>query len=150
MSSTALNNLVRVGSLTEEAAEQIEFDRLVELGQKKLLDAHNVDLSAESRFDLAYNAAHALSLAALRWHGFRSDKRYVVFQALAHTLNLDAKICRMLASAHDARNVTEYEGGFGSNERLLSGLIESAEMVAAEVKKLRPVPSSGRKKPSVR
>lgn len=37
-------------------------------------------------FDLAYSAAHALCLAALRHHGFRPSKRYIVFQVLAgHT-----------------------------------------------------------------
>jgi hypothetical protein len=42
----------------------------------------------ESRFDLAYNAAHALCLAALRWHGYRPTNRYIVFQGLPHTLGL--------------------------------------------------------------
>jgi len=32
-------------------------------------------LSLEGRFDLAYNAAHALALAALRHRGYRSDNR---------------------------------------------------------------------------
>lgn len=50
----------------------------------------NATLAIESRFDLAYNAAHALALAALRARGYRSDNRYVVFQALPHTLGLPA------------------------------------------------------------
>jgi hypothetical protein len=37
-----------------------------------------------------YNAAHALALAALRYHGFRSDSRYVVYQTVPHTLGLPA------------------------------------------------------------
>ena len=41
----------------------------------------------ESRFDLAYNPSHALALANLRWHGYRSDIRYIVFQCLQHTPN---------------------------------------------------------------
>ena len=40
----------------------------------------------ESRFDLAYNAAHARCLAALRWHGYRPADRYIVFHALPHAL----------------------------------------------------------------
>lgn len=36
-------------------------------------------LSEEGKFTLAYGAAHALVLAALRWHGYRSDNRYLVF-----------------------------------------------------------------------
>ncbi len=48
-------------------------------------DAANTSLSLEGRFDLAYNAAHSLSLAALRWHGYRASNRYIVFQVLPHT-----------------------------------------------------------------
>lgn len=33
-------------------------------------------------FDLAYGAAHALCLAALRHHGYRPSQRYIVFQVL--------------------------------------------------------------------
>ena len=45
-------------------------------------------LSLESRFDLAYNAGHALALAALRFRGYRSESRYLVFQCLQHTIDL--------------------------------------------------------------
>jgi hypothetical protein len=37
----------------------------------RLTDSAKNSNSLESRFDLAYNAAHALCLAALRWHGYR-------------------------------------------------------------------------------
>lgn len=45
----------------------------------RLNDAQTPSLSFASRFDLAYNAAHALALTALRLSGYRSDKRYLVF-----------------------------------------------------------------------
>jgi len=37
---------------------------------------------------LAYNAAHALCLAALRHAGYRSGNRYLVFQCAQHTIDL--------------------------------------------------------------
>jgi hypothetical protein len=68
-------------------------------------------LGADSRFDLAYGAAHAFSLAALRWHGYRpNNKRYVVFQALAHTLAIPTAVWRVLDKAYATRNLAEYEG----------------------------------------
>lgn len=70
-----LDNLVERGTLKSEPGDQKEFDSLVDLGRKKLLDAANDTLAEESQFDLAYNAAHALSLAAMRWHGYRPDKQ---------------------------------------------------------------------------
>jgi hypothetical protein len=66
----------------------------------RLRDAENATPSLESRFDLAYNAAHALSLAALRWHGYRSENRYLVFQCLEHTIGLEKPQWRVLDQAH--------------------------------------------------
>lgn len=84
MTSSPLDNLVRIGKPKAEPPAQAEFAGLVRSGLVGLRDAENATLSLESRFDLAYNAAHALSLAALRWHGYRSENRYLVFQSL-HT-----------------------------------------------------------------
>jgi hypothetical protein len=80
MTSQKLNNLVKTGGLKAEPGSQPEFDGLLRSGRARLIDARNESLSIESRFDLAYNAAHALSLAALRWHGYRSENRYLVFR----------------------------------------------------------------------
>ncbi len=73
MRSSPLDNLVCIGQLKAEPPAQAEFDGLIRSGCVRLEDAQNVSLSLESRFDLAYNAADALSLAALRWHGYRSE-----------------------------------------------------------------------------
>ena len=86
MTLVNLENLAKTGSLKREPANADELAGLLRSAKARLHDAHNVVLSADSRFDLAYNAAHALSLAALRNHGFRSDNRYLVFQTLPHTL----------------------------------------------------------------
>ena len=64
-----LDNLVRRGQLKSEPPAQSELDGLLRSGLARLKDAENEALSLDGRFDLAYNAAHALSLAALRWHG---------------------------------------------------------------------------------
>ena len=110
MSLPELDNLVRIGKLKEEEPSQVEFDRLIRSSLLRLQDAQNKANSLEGRFDLAYNAAHALCLAALRWHGYRSENRYVVFQALPHTLSMDTAVWRMLAKCHERRNVAEYAG----------------------------------------
>jgi hypothetical protein len=99
-----LDNLVRSGQLKAEPVAQVELDGLVRSGLARLEDAQNKGLSLDSRFDLAYNAAHALSLAALRWHGYRSENRYLVFQTLIHTLKLPAEQWRVLDNAHRKRN----------------------------------------------
>jgi len=88
----------------------------------------------ESRFDLAYNAAHALALAALRIRGYRAEKRYIVFQALPHTFDDYAPTWRLLDRCHRERNATEYEGITTVDERLLEGLIAAAFGVEQRVR----------------
>jgi hypothetical protein len=133
MALPELDNLVRVGALKAEAGTQSEFDGLVRSGSVRLKDAQNAGNSREGRFDLAYNAAHALSLAALRWHGYRSEHRYTVFQSLAHTLELPAAQWRVLDQAHRKRNLAEYEGDLDIDAELLAALIRVALEVAARV-----------------
>jgi hypothetical protein len=128
-----LDNLVRVGKLKAEACTQAELTGLIRSGKARLKDAINASLSIDSRFDLAYNAAHALSLAALRWHGFRSDNRYLVFQCLEHTLELPAAQWRVLDEAHRRRNIAEYEGGMDLDQELVAALIRVAQEVSSRV-----------------
>jgi hypothetical protein len=129
MTSAELDNLVRIGKLKREPAPQAEIDGLIRSGEARLLDAANPHLSLESRFDLAYNAAHALALAALRRLGYRSESRFLVFQALTHTLGLPAATWRVLAKGHDMRNLAEYEGCLEIDERLVTDVIEAANKV---------------------
>jgi hypothetical protein len=121
-----LDNLVRIKKLKAEPPAKAEFEGLLRSGKARLEDAANKDLSPESRFDLVYNAAHALSLAALRWHGYRSDSRYLVFQCLEHTLDLPKEQWRVLDRAHNKRNVAEYEGDLDIDPELLDALLRVA------------------------
>jgi len=83
----------------------------------------------ESRFDLAYYAAHALWLAALRRQGFRPAHRYLVFQLLPHTLGLGPEVWRVLDKCHQQRNIAEYEGHLEVTERLVLDLITACDAV---------------------
>ena len=139
MTSSPLDNLVRIGKLKAEPPAHAEFDGLVRSGLVRLHDAENTALSLESRFDLAYNAAHALSLAALRWRGYRSENRYLVFQCLTHTLALEAAQWRVLDQAHNKRNLAEYEGDLDVDDALVEALIRVAQTVAERVAALGPV-----------
>lgn len=139
--SSPLDNLVRIGQLKAEPPAQAEFDGLVRSGRVRLKDAQNPALSLESRFDLAYNAAHALSLAALRWHGYRSENRYQVFQCLIHTLALEAVQWRVLDQAHRKRNLAEYEGDLDVDDALVEALVRVTLAVAERVEALGAVPA---------
>lgn len=131
-----LDNLVRVRKLKAEPAEAEEITGLLRSGLVRLKDAGNKALSLESRFDFAYNAAHALSLATLRVHGYRSDSRYLVFQCLQHSIDLPSEQWRVLDQAHRKRNVGEYEGDLDVDEQLVDALIRVAAVVAARAQEL--------------
>lgn len=110
MSTRELENLVRIGQLKAEPRNPAEFKRMLEMARTRLADAQLDLVSREGRFTSAYNAAHAAALAALRWHGYRSENRYTVFQCLAHTVGWHASRWRVLDAAHQKRNLAEYEG----------------------------------------
>ena len=132
-----LENLVGPGKpLHKEPPDQNEINGLIESGRVRLRDAQITSLALESRFDLAYNASHALCLAALRRQGYRSGNRYIVFQALQHTLGLGPEVWRVLAKGHEVRNLGEYEGDLDINERLVADLIVATRCVAEALQKI--------------
>ena len=97
----------------------------------RLQDARQPILSLESRFDLAYNAAHAAALSALRAHGYRSENRYLVFQCLEHTLGYTPQQWLLLDQAHKKRNLAEYEGDLDVTQGFVEELIDSAASLIA-------------------
>lgn len=136
--SAELENLVRIGTLRTEPLSISELAGLMNSGEARLRDARKADLAIESRFDLAYNAAHALALAALRRYGYRCDNRYVVFQVLPHTLGIAREQWRVLAKAHEIRNRTEYEGFSDADERLVADVIAAATILCEALRRLVP------------
>lgn len=136
MSHPQLDNLVRIGQLKSESASESELQGLVRSGVHRLDDAAREELSLESRFDLAYNAGHALALAALRFRGYRSESRYLVFQCLQHTIDLPQEQWRVLDHAHRKRNLAEYEGEMDVDAQLVTALLRVAREVAKRVEQL--------------
>ncbi len=134
-----LDNLVKINQLKKEAADAREFAGMLLAAETKLNDAQLIGLSEDSQFSLAYGAAHALALAALRWHGYRSDKRYLVFQCLQHTLGLEQAKWRVLDKCHHVRNLAEYEGHLEFEPQLLKELVSISKEILTKVKALAPI-----------
>lgn len=144
MTQPELENLVRSGLLINEPPGREEFEGLLRSADARLSDAMNEHNSVDSRFDLAYNAAHALALAALRWHGYRPDrKRYIVFQVLEHTLNVERPTWLLLGKCHDHRNRTEYGGLAPVDTHLLAGLLAAGRELLKRVRALPLPPEPG-------
>lgn len=138
MPSAELDRLVTIHVLAREAPIREEFEGLLEDAAATLTDSRNESLSLESRFRLAYGGVHSIALAALRWHGYRPRNRQIVFQALAHTLDIPAAVWRMLARSHEQRNRREYEGRGEIDERLLADVIAAGIDMLDRIRKLPP------------
>lgn len=132
--------LERLKDLKPEPPDAREIAGLKRSAAARLRDAKRKDLSLESRFTLAYDAAHAYCLAALRYRGFRSTNRYIVFQVLPHSLGLGPEVWRVLAKCHEQRNLAEYQGALDIDERLLLDLLSACEAVRVKVDALAPLP----------
>lgn len=128
-----LENLVRTGGLKAEPPDANESAGLLRSAVDRLKDAHNSALSFASRFDLAYNSAHALALYALRQKGYRSDKRYLVFQCLSHTVDVSKTQVRIFALCHERRNLAEYEGYLDVDEKLLEELLQATDVLLEKI-----------------
>jgi len=140
MTSAELDNLARIGKLKREPPSPRELRGLLASARERLADADNATLAFSSRFDLAYNASHALALFALRRAGFRCDVRYLAFQTLPHTLGMPMEVWRVLAKAHERRNLAEYEGHLEHDEQLLADVLVAARRVLAAIE---AAPQSG-------
>lgn len=136
MSLLELDNLVRIGQLKAEPRNVQEAVRMLVMARTRLNDAKLSKLSLEGRFTSAYNAAHAAALAALRWHGYRSENRYTVFQCLTHTLGWPANRWRVLDAAHQKRNLAEYEGYLDVEESTVTEMCELVQSLIADVQLL--------------
>jgi len=136
MSLPELDNLVRIGQLKAEPRNAQEVTRMLAMAQTRLRDAQLKSLSLEGRFTSAYNAAHAAALAALRWHGYRSENRFTVFQCLPHTLGWPANRWRVLDSAHQKRNLAEYEGYLDVEESTVAELCDLVQSLLTGVQAL--------------
>jgi hypothetical protein len=138
MSKQELDNLVRINRLKAEPGSRSEFAGMVKSARTRLVDAQNESLDPDSRFDLAYGAAHRLALAALRHEGYRSENRITVFQTLVHTLGSDRSDVQIFLKAHNERNLAEYEGRMEIDEGLLADLIRCTKKLDASLGKLAP------------
>jgi hypothetical protein len=136
MTLEALSNLAKIGKIKAEPMNRAEIDRMLVMARKHFVDSSYQQVSQEGRFTSVYNSIHGAALAALRWHGYRSESRYIVFQSLGHTLAWPASQWRVVDAAHQKRNLAEYEGFLEIEESAIVELRLLAEKLFADVDRL--------------
>jgi len=136
MGAEALANLARIGQLKAQAPDMAEFQRMLTQARTRCADAQLLHVSVDGRFASIYGAAHAAALAALRWHGYRSENRFTVFQCLAHTLEWPAHRWRVLDAAHQKRNLAEYEGFLDIEDSMVNEMVQLVKELIIDVEQL--------------
>lgn len=135
-STDALANLARIGQLKSQAPDTAEIQRMLVQARTRCADAQLGNVSVDGRFASIYGAAHAAALAALRWHGYRSENRFIVFQCLTHTLGWPAHRWRVLDAAHQKRNLAEYEGYLDIQESMVIEMVSLVKDLIADLERL--------------
>ncbi len=144
----ALDRLVATGHLKVQASSESELAGFLENAAQSLTDAQIPALSAANRFKLAYDAVHALALAALRAQGYRPvsgpGHRAIVFQVLVHTAEASATLTSSLSRYHTKRNRSEYDGVILATDAeakdMVALAIELRTLVLSRLERHRPPP----------
>ncbi len=103
----------RNGWLTPHRTSPQEISELLAIVQRDLQDSRARDVSADWRFNIAYNAALQAAKAALAASGYRvargTDSHHRTLESLAHTIGLDNVSVRRLGVFRKRRNTAEYD-----------------------------------------
>lgn len=131
-----LENLIGRG-LVEESEQPGEVERLISKATTRLQDAKNSTISAESRFDLAYESLLQLGRAALRSHNLRPDSRgghdVLILQTLPRTAGIGRNTVRLLDQFRRQRAISLYDGSFDPTEAELQALLDATEQLKQAV-----------------
>ena len=131
-----LENLVKIGKLKAHEPNHVELVNLLSAVRRNLNDVHVAELSAETRFDIAYKAVMQSGLLALMANGFRPSTsepghHATVIQTLPGTIGLSNERMIVLDKLRKKRNLTDYCGLEVSEEeataclRVAEALIET-------------------------
>jgi hypothetical protein len=106
-----------------------EIAGLLALGDRNLADAGIRGLSAEGRFQFAYNAALAMATAALHAAGYRTSSNVpghhaLTLESLAYTIGVAAALVRKLDAYRRKRNRVSYDAPAAVSDK------EAADMLA--------------------
>jgi len=124
------------GWLTSHQSSPQEVADLLGIVDRDLKDCGTEGLSADWRFNIAYNALLQAATAALAAAGYRASRdshHYRVLQSLAFTAGLEESVIRQLDAFRKKRNLTGYERTGAVSEREVGEMIETARTVRQQV-----------------
>ena len=134
-----LENLPRIGKLKPHKSTREEVARLLTAMRRNLKDSRNVEISPESRFDIAYKAIMQCALVAMMANGYRPSTNEpghhaTVVQSLPTTIGLANERMIVLDQLRKKRNLSDYTGA-GVTEEEAAACVRAAEELATAVEK---------------
>ena len=110
----SLDNLVGK-TLEKTTPDAAAIGKLLSSAERGIADAHNGEISAETRFDAAYRAIMQLAKVALQANGYRTltsqpGHHMTMIQALGQTVGMDRETMIVLDGLRKQRNVADYSG----------------------------------------
>ena len=126
------------GALQVHVPSTKEIAGLLALADRNLADAGIRGLSAEGRFQFAYDAALAMATAALHAAGYRTNSNIpghhaVTVESLQRTIGVDATLVRKLDAFRRKRNRVSYDAPAAVSAK------EAADMLALAAQLRRDV-----------
>jgi hypothetical protein len=133
-----LENLASIGRLKPHSADRVEIQRLLAAAEVSLDDAQRKEVSASSRFDMAYKSITQSALAALLANGYRPSTsepghHQTILQTLPKTIGLMPERLKLFDIFRRARNAADYEG-VPVEDSKLDACMEAARQLHAEVR----------------
>lgn len=133
-----LENLASIGRLKPHSADRVEIQRLLAAAEVSLDDAQRKEVSASSRFDMAYKSLTQSALTALLANGYRPSTsepghHQTILQTLPKTIGLMPERLKLFDVFRRARNAADYEG-VPVEESKLDACIEAARQLLGEVR----------------
>jgi hypothetical protein len=121
---------------TEHEPSRQEILDLLAIADRDLKDCRSEGLSADRRFNIAYNAILQAAIAALAAAGYRAPRdshHYRVLQSLGLTVESPLQTIRCLDAFRKKRNLTGYERIGAVSDREVGEIIAIAETVRRDV-----------------
>ncbi len=143
MTSTNLTNLQKIGQLEPVPSDPARIARIIASARQQFRDAMSEQISAETRFDCAYNAIRAIADVGLLRQGFRTPTskpghHQTAIQSLEHTLGVDVAVVRTLDVLRRQRNSSNYDGEGVTDAALAECLKQAGALVSRLDELLKP------------
>jgi hypothetical protein len=122
----------------EHKSSAQEIASLLAIADRDINQSQTKGLGPEWRFDIAYNAALQLAVAALAASGFqaeRQNKHQRTIECLTFTLKLDAKDVAFLDQCRRKRHVAVYDRIGAISDQEASEMIAMAKRLRKHVEK---------------